>query len=270
MNSRNVGVPSALAWTGEKISAAAITATYPSRTRRLRCGGCGVQVTAVAGYVREGNTVIDPLFRLKPGLRHHEGCPYDYPDVIRRTLRTHPAIQRSRDGTYNITVPTMPLTGDPDTGALLRALHAVEAIVHRFSGLPSVLDNFTVTCAETAISWRDFYFDAYRDIKRLHAHLKVEPSTPTLVVGVIEDLQPATTGSTFAARIRTRTPTAAYQGPVRSTAGIPILPVIRARKCEELPGPGVEVMAYGTWRLFGDHEQPTLWLGKTGVIHRLP
>lgn len=267
--SPELSTPTALTAGGEVVSATAITSTYPARSESLYCPACGIAVRPVAGYLRASQTAVDPVFRLASGRRHLPGCPYAHePD------RSASEVAREGSGLNPPVTLYLPSIGDKSASsrAIALFLKAVATLTHRYADQPDLRAAIPVIHQGEPIEWSAFYFDATRDIKRLHGLLASgsDPNNahPIVLRGDIASVTQARTGTTFAARLRTRSPDSAYQGAVRSPAGTPILPVIRSRTAQALAcRPGDTVLAYGAWRLFGTREQPTLWLGATGAIY---
>lgn len=267
--STELSTPTALTAGGEVISATAITSTYPARSHPLSCPACGIAVRPVVGYLRANQTAVAPVFRLASGGRHLPGCHYAHePD------RSPSDVALEGSGLNPLVTLYLPMLDDRSASsrAIATFLKAVATITHRYADQPDLRDAIPVIHRGELIEWSDFYFDATRDIKRLHGLLTSgsDPinSHPIVVRGVITSVTQAHTGNTFAARLRTRSPDSAYKGAVRSQAGIPILPVIRSRTAQALAyRPGDTVLAYGAWHLFGTRKQPTLWLGTTGALY---
>lgn len=267
--SPDISTPTALTTGGEVVSAAAITSTYPARSHPLRCPACGAAVRPVAGYLRANQTAVDPVFRLASGHHHLPGCLYAHePD------RSPSDAAPEGSGLNPPVTLYLPKLGDHSANprAITTFLKAVATLTHRYADQPDLRDAIPVIHQGEPIEWSDWYFDATCDIKRLHGLLASgsDPinAHPIVVRGVIASVTQARTGSTFAARLRTRAPERAYQGAVRSQAGIPIVPVIRSRTARALTyRPGDTVLACGAWHLFGTRQQPTLWLGATGALY---
>lgn len=279
-----VGIPEAIDATGRTFTVTQIVPLHHDAPyqRPLHCGQCEVGVVAVNGYVnRNGNQVV-AHFRLAKDECHLVGCAFDFAAQSLIVSRRHPAVVNStRDG-FELSLDalmcattarheTARATGTKSVGAGLQMRNAERSIVdvvsllERYAFDPQSQLAFSAAFRGQHLSWREFCFEAATEIKRFQRAVHDDDSVPRLLVGVVSCIRPSNAGDTMAAEIQVRRHCADAQRPVFSDTGRPILPVLRAAGRDGFDfAEGDRVAAFGKWHLFGQLEQPTLWLGRTG------